>query len=342
MIWLSWRQFRLQGATVFAAVAGAVVVLALTGPQLSHRIGRSAAAFDLLTGADRFLFWTGIVVLAVLPSVLGAFWGAPLIARELEYGTQRLAWTQTITRTRWLGSRLGLVLASGAFLSGVLTWAVTWWAGAADSAVSATRGSLPGRLTPVSFAMRGVVPAATVVFAIALGVAVGAVLRRSLPAMAVTMALVVAAQIAVPVWLRPHLLPPVTQTAEITPNTIDSISVPPDGGRPAITVHTANRGDWILSNHTVDRDGRVVPAPAWMAGCGPGLVRGPVRATASAPGATGDRCLDRLLAAGYRQQVVYQPTGRFWPLQFAESALWLLAGALLTGASFVWLNRRLV
>jgi len=51
----------------------------------------------------------GLVVL-VVPALIGVFWGAPLIARELETGTFRLAWTQSVTRTRWLAVKLGVVV----------------------------------------------------------------------------------------------------------------------------------------------------------------------------------------------------------------------------------------
>jgi hypothetical protein len=43
------------------------------------------------------------------PAFIGAFWGAPLIARERETGTLRLAWTQSITRRRWLGTKFAAI-----------------------------------------------------------------------------------------------------------------------------------------------------------------------------------------------------------------------------------------
>ena len=69
--------------------------------------------YDLLTSNDRLLFNGGIAVLAVAPAVIGIFWGAPLVARELETGTYRLAWNQSVTRGRWLAAKLGFsVLAT--------------------------------------------------------------------------------------------------------------------------------------------------------------------------------------------------------------------------------------
>ena len=114
--------------------------------------------YDLLTGNDRLLFYGGIAVLAVAPAVIGIFWGAPLVARELETGTHRLAWNQSVTRSRWLATKLGFTVLATAVAVGILTLAITWWAHPIDGATGSSRGSLPSRLTPISFAMRGIVP----------------------------------------------------------------------------------------------------------------------------------------------------------------------------------------
>ena len=143
--------------------------------------------FDHLTRTDRNLFQAAIVVVAVAPAIIGVFWGAPLVARELEAGTHRLAWTQSVTRTRWLATKLGVTTLAAAATVGLLTFAVTWWSQPLDGALSSTQGGLPSRITPVTFAMRGVVPVGYAVFAVVLGATLGAVFRRSLPAMAVTL-----------------------------------------------------------------------------------------------------------------------------------------------------------
>ena len=54
-------------------------------------------------------YFVGGAVLYLFPAVIGAFWGAPLISRELEAGTFRLAWNQSVTRTRWTLVKLALV-----------------------------------------------------------------------------------------------------------------------------------------------------------------------------------------------------------------------------------------
>ena len=339
MMWLSWRQLRGQALAGAVAVGAAAIVLAVTGPHLAHLTGN---VFDQLTSADRGLYWAGTIVAAVAPALLGAFWGAPLVARELEAGTHRLAWTQTVTRTRWLATRLGLTALAAAAAMGVLTLAVTWWSAPLDGAVSEAHGSLPARLTPVVFGMRGIVPVAYGVFAVVAGVAAGVLLRRSLPAMAATLVVVAFAQIAVPLWVRPHLLPPQRETVTVSVANLDGISLR-GGPDPVllVTAHTADRGDWMLVNDTIDAAGRPVASlPEWFGRCLP-------PPSADGPDPTGggkaslEACFTRLAAEGYRQKLVYQPAGRFWPLQWAETGLFLALSGLLAWLTFWWVRRRL-
>jgi len=342
MIWLTWRQFRLQLVAVCALVAAACVWLAATGPHLARLARDNKDVYALLTSNDRLLFNGGIAVLAVTPALIGIFWGAPLVARELETGTHRLVWNQSVTRGRWLATKLGLSVLVTAAAVGILTLAVTWWAHPLDGVQSSQRGSLASRMTPISFAMRGVVPVAYVVFAVVLGTFVGLVLRRSVAAMAVTLAIYVLVQVAVPMWVRPHLVPPTTSLVVISDETIDGITS--NGSGPfEITTHTTNSRDWILSNQTVDADGHAAALPAWFADClppPPGAGAGGTTRVQAGPG-TLDDCLSRLNDEGYRQRVVYQPVSHFWRLQWAETALYLVVSGLLAGLSFWWVRRRL-
>jgi ABC-2 family transporter protein len=341
MIWLTWRQFRTQAAAGYAAVAAFAAVLAITGPRLLH-LSRAYpnAVFDQLTRTDRNLYNAGLVVLAVTPAIIGAFWGAPMVARELEAGTHRLAWNQTVTRTRWLATKLGLTALAAMAAAGVLALAVSWWAGPLDGTTGNTHGALPARLTPVAFAMRGVAPVGYAVFALVLGVAAGIVLRRTVPAMAVTLAVFTLVQVAMPLWVRPHLVPPAQQTLTLTAARLDSILMD-DAGTVRMSLATGGRGDWILSNDTVDATGQVTALPSWMDGC---LPPRPASASASAgpPRAPAlDACFARLTQDGYRQRVVYQPASRFWTLQWAETALFLTLSGILTGFCFWWTRHRL-
>ena len=344
MIWLTWRQLRLQAAAVYVLVAAAAVALAITGPRLADLARLNANIYQALTRTDRNLFFAGIVVMAVAPAIIGAFWGAPLVARELEAGTHRLVWSQSVTRTRWLATKLAVTAVAASVAVGALTLAVSWWSGPIDGALSSTHGGLPARLTPVAFAMRGIAPIGYTVFALVLGVALGIVLRRPLPAMALTLAIFTFVQIAMPLWVRPHLIAPTQENVTLSLARLDSILL--DGSRtpPAITITmtTGGQGDWVLSNKTVDAAGRVVALPGWVATC---LPTPPPPGSASRAQAAGKgslaACFTRLAHEGYRQRVVYQPADRFWPLQWAETALFLALSGLLTWFCFWWTRHRL-
>jgi len=343
MIWLTWRQSRTQLIAVFGLVAAACAWLAVTGPALARLARRNDDVYDLLTSNDRLLFNGGIAVLAVAPAVIGIFWGAPLVARELEAGTYRLAWNQSVTRGRWLTVKLGFAVLATAAAVGILAAAITWWARPLDGVTGTQHGSLASRLTPISFAMRGIVPVGYAVFALLLATLVGLVLRRSLPAMAVALAIYVFIQIAVPLWVRPHLVPASSTTTVISRATLDGIGLD-ESGTITITTHVAP-GAWILSNRTVDANGGAVSLPSWFSQCLP-----PPPTTGQAgdgavvqdPGkGTLDACLARLTREGYRQQLVYQPRQHFWPLQLAETGLYLGASGVLAALSFWWTRRRL-
>jgi ABC-type transport system involved in multi-copper enzyme maturation permease subunit len=340
MIWFTWRQLRVQALAVWAAVAAIVVTAAVTGGRLADLAHANASVFDHLTRTDRSLYFAGIVVVAVAPAIIGAFWGAPLIAREIETGTHLLAWTQSVTRTRWLVVKLAMTTGVAAAAVGAISWAVTWWSHPLDGAMSSTHGSLPSRLTPVSFAMRGIAPVGYAIFAVVLGVTLGAILRRSLPAMALTLAVFAFVQIATPIWIRPHLVSPVRETVTLDRDTLDGITSNDAGGSITVTAHTSNHNDWILSNQTVDSSGRAVALPSWFADCIP---KPPSPGSSASRGEAPniDDCLARLADEGYRQRIVYQPADRFWELQWRETAMFMGLSALIAGVGFWWTRRRL-
>lgn len=325
MIWLTWRQFRVQAVALAVVVAACAVALAVHRPP-------TPALYDLLDRGHRALYLGGLFAVALAPAVVGAFWGSPLVARELEAGTHRLVWNQGVTRTRWLLTKLAVTALAAAAAVGLLTLLVERWARPLDGLLSETTGSLPARLTPVAFAMRGIAPAAYAVFALLLGVAVGLLLRRTVPAMAVTLVAYLLVQLAVPLWVRPHLIPPEKQMVAISRDTLDGLMTRNDTDT-RLTVRSVGKGDWVLSNKTVDPAGRVLDRlPASLTVCSP-RVGPPAPGDEVAEGPKGplDGCLAALSTQGYTQQLVYQPASRFWPLQWAETGLFLGLSALLAG-----------
>jgi ABC-type transport system involved in multi-copper enzyme maturation permease subunit len=338
MTWLTWRQFRLSALPVLFALAAVALGLAITGPQLADLFAQDPAEFFNRLGFDgpkQTLFALSTALVYAVPAVIGVFWGAPLVARELEAGTHRLVWTQSITRTRWLGVKLG-VAALAALAAGLLAMAVTWWSGTLDDAVAAgySDGSLLSapRVSPMLFGARGILPAGLALLALALGVAAGMVLRRTVAAMAVTLIAVVAVQIVLPLVVLPHLLDPAVATASFSEDNVDGIMTggPPGAGDATfsrIEVSLDEPGGWLLSQRTFDASGdAVITFPDWTADCA--HARDAMAA-----------CFRRLNEEGYRQELSYRRASDFWPLQLVETGFVLVATAALTGFCF-WRIRR--
>jgi ABC-type transport system involved in multi-copper enzyme maturation permease subunit len=212
MIWVTWRQHRLEAlwALVLAGLVGGFTAytayeLWLAAPNCASPVGfgfcLSNDVFGRIAQAImRFnLFQYGLVV---LPALAGAFIGAPLVAREIENGTQHLAWTQGVTRIRWLLTKLVLVfvpLLAAAALIGFLEVVLLNVQGS-----QVNRWDVFDQQTPV-------VPAATF-FALALGVAFGAVIGRSVPAMAATLVSFVIVRVGIGELVRSHYIAPLMKT----------------------------------------------------------------------------------------------------------------------------------
>jgi hypothetical protein len=345
MIWLTWRQFRVPALVIFAVVAAVGIVMAVTGPHLLDLYNADKVNFLDRIGVDginKFLYLAGLALAYAAPPVIGAFWGAPLIARELEAGTHRLVWNQSITRHRWLATKLGLTGLAAMATTGLLSLAVSWWSSPIDRAVAdGTQSGLFNvpRMVPVVFGARGVVPIGYAAFAFALGVAVGLVVRRSVVAIAVTLAAVAAVQILMPLTLRPHLVAPVQTDITITTTNIRGIGGDPATGRiDRIDVAAGAPGDWMLSNHTINTAGQPAGVlPSWVSEClpGPGVAKG---SPESSPQSV-KVCFTRLADEGYRQRVTSQPASHFWALQWRETGILLAVALLLTGFCF-WRIRR--
>jgi len=341
MIWLTWRQMRVATLSVFGALGLAAVVLAVTGPQLAARVTDQVESFFDLLGADRAktaVFTAGTAIVYAVPALVGVFWGAPMVARELEAGTHRLVWNQSITTTRWLATKLGLA-ALAAAAAGAIGLALTWWAGPIDDAIargidSNSFAAVP-RLWPDLFGARGVVPIAMAVLALAIGVTAGLVIRRAVPAMAVTLGVVVAIQVAAPMLLQQHLLPAEGVTSTITADNLNGLMIDGDANGPAEVVELHVRidspGAWVTDNVTLDPSGAVAETlPAWVEKCG-----GPPGQETEA----GAACFARLADEGYQQRIDYFPASRFWPMQLIEAGILLGVAAVLTGFCF-WRIRR--
>jgi hypothetical protein len=288
--------------------------------------------------------WLSVLVV-VVPGLLGAFWGAPLVAAELESGSFRLAWTQDVSRVRWLALRLAVSWLASMAVAGLLSWVVTWWASPLDRAGLDRFGS---------FDSRDIVPAGYAAFAFALGVLCGVLLRRTVPAMAATLAGFTAARVAFRLLGRPVLLTPVTRALVLDPATTGYGSsgflplAPPPSLQPAAP-DLPNA--WVTSIGIVNGKGDGLTGSVLAGDCpdigrggGGGIVNPFANGSSHVAASQGvadtmHACVARI-AATYHEVVTYQPASRYWPLQWEELGVFL-AAALLLAAACAWRVRRI-
>jgi hypothetical protein len=317
--WPAWRLARAQIAVALTATAAVALAAVIAGRgDGALRQGLSA-------------------LVVVAPGILGAFWGAPLVADELETGTFRLAWTQDVSRTRWLVRRLAVSGLAAMAVTGLASWFVTWWAGPLDRAALDQFGS---------FDSRDIVPVGYAAFAFALGVLAGVLLPRVVPAAAATLVVFTAARLAFRLLVRPRLLPPSTQVLALDPASTGygSSGFLPLAPAPQLQPAAPDLPNaWVTAVAIVNGKGDRLTASELDRTC-PGIGggrgtggSGHVPAPPSVANAMHE-CVARI-ARTYHEAVTYQPASRYWPLQWYELVLFLAAAVLLAGAC-AWRIRR--
>ncbi|MEV0649409.1 ABC transporter permease subunit [Phytomonospora sp. NPDC050363] len=340
MIRLTWRQFQASAVGLFGALAVLVALLGATGAGLADEYDTGLTACTTAGGDcqvfienfadDHSATFLGVMAaMLLLPALIGLFWGAPLIARELESGTLRLVWNQSITRGRWFAVKLTLTGLATVVAAGALAWVVNWWSTPVDKSMAKDFA----RMDPLMFGTRGIVVVGYAAFAFALGVVVGMLARKTLAAMAITLAVFVGLQIAMPILVRPHLAPAISTTVAVTEDNAADTQLS-NGTTLLISARPADKGAWILADYTVDPSGKRVesitlPASATQPGgaCAPGKGRG--------------SCLELVADMGYRQVLEYQPSGRYWGFQWGETGIYLGLALGLAGFCSWWVRRRL-
>jgi hypothetical protein len=350
VIRLTWRQFRIQTTAALAALAAAAIVLAITGAHLAHLYDTSGIATckapsncsaldSTFLSHDKLLHnLLGPLLLAV-PALLGIFWGAPLVAREFETGSYRLAWTQSVTRTRWLAVKVGLIGLVSVAVAGLASLMITWWSSPLDRVDM-------NRFAPGAFDERGIVAIGYAAFAFALGLAAGALIRRTVPAIATTLVAFVGARLAMTYWIRPHLIAPAHTSAGL--DSASNLGFEVDGSSGVTFVagppHIPNA--WVYSDRIVDHSGHAITNQflhAFLRKACPGIAAPPGQApTGAGVGnqAAFQACVTKL-SARFHETVTYQPAGRYWTFQLYETAIFLALALTLTGACFWWVRRRL-
>jgi len=246
-------------------------------------------------------------------------WGAPLVAHELESRTIDFAWTQSVTRTRWLTVKAGWLLLAAAACGAAIAALTTWWSGPGNALQA-------DAFAPGQFDTQGIVPIGYAVFAMALGIAAGTVARRTLPAIAVVLGGFIGLRLVISDFLRQHYMTAVTTYYHVT-----SSFTPPGQA-------------WILAQGAVSKTGVVVAQagqgwgdlyPALPAACQRLLPTAPTGQSGSL-----NAVLSCMQARGWRGFATYQPASRYWPFQGIETGIYLLLAAALIGVTFAIVRRR--
>jgi hypothetical protein len=323
MAWVTWRQHRLAMAGVAAFLGVLALYLLIEGLPIRSAYAAVTAchpassavcqslANNFNTGS--YTFQAGIVsaLLQVTAALIGAFAGAPVLARELETGTFRYAWTQGFGRRRWAAAKLALlaiaVVAVAAAFSVMFSWYYQPFFASGDQ-------------TPLGstvFDLRGIAFAAWTLAAFTIGAVAGVLIRRVVPAMIATIAAWSGLAFVTATFLREHYEAPL---ATANPNVPGSAWVISQwwarGGKPA-------------SLSTLNQVLRPVGVRAATAG----------RFQAFGSHLANLDPVQYLVRHGFTQMTSYQPASRFWTFQWIEGG-WLLALSVLLIAATIWVVRR--
>jgi hypothetical protein len=324
MLWVAWRQHRPTLISVPAVLGVVALYLLVAGlrihddwwallvchPTNSSACGTLSQSF---TQTDWTMSNTTLILMQLAPALIGAFAGAPVLARELETGTFRYAWTQGAGRTRSTIARLVLLSVMVVVVAAAIGELFAWFF---QPAMENTGMS---DLSALVFATRPVAFAAWTLLAFMFGVFFGMLFRRILPAMAVTLGVYLALDLLAWLVLRAHYLPAlVTKNPSVLGNTTSA----------GLTWLSSTTSPWTLSTWYTTHSG----SPASMSVVNSLLNQYRTTQHAIPEG-------QYLTQHGITTWWSYIPVSRFWPMQFIEAG-WLLVLSILLAAGTVWLVRR--
>ncbi|HUY06262.1 MAG TPA: ABC transporter permease subunit [Acidimicrobiales bacterium] len=316
MAWITWRQHRLALTGVVTLLGALALYLWRAGLQLHHGYGaatacRPASSIACVNAISDFMsiydHTTTIIpaLLQAVPALIGAFVGAPVLARELETGTFRYAWTQGFGRWRWTLAKLIPLAVVVAAAAGVFSLLFSWYY------QPFIADGQSNRLGAIVFDLRGIAFASWTLAAFSIGAVAGIFVRRVVPAILASLAAYTGLAVVVGVFLREHYL-----TALVT-------------SRPNVPASALITGNWGTKDGTVAFVGRP-PIDLLQQFCPPSAV-GPGKPSLGSFA----QCFSQ---HGYTLWTSYQPASRFWPFQWIEGG-WLLALSALLIAATVWMVR---
>jgi hypothetical protein len=322
MAWVTWRQHRVALGGAAVLLGGLAVWLWRVGSSAHQAYAAAAACHPASSSACGLLVGNFIgsmstgqnisIVLQVVPALIGAFVGAPVLAREMETGTFRYAWTLGFGRWRWALAKLVLLGVAVAAAAGAFSLLFSWYYQPFFTQTFSGNVQIP--LGTTVFDLHGVAFAAWTLAAFAIGALAGMLIRRVVPALAVTLAIYAGLAVAAGGYLREHY---------ITPLLVKNGSPPSSA--------------WIISQQWYGKNGQPVPgttlAQALQQGA-PQLAGGGKGGIPESPFVN-----QWLVQHGFTLWTTYQPGSRFWPFQWIEGG-WLLGLSALLIAAAIWLVRR--
>jgi hypothetical protein len=324
VLWLTWRQHRAEFLVAAGLLLLAALPLIVSGMTMHEQYRADGIAGCVADPAsrggcrqlieqfvDRYAQWSNrLLWAAFLPALAGTFVGAPLLAREFEQGTWRLAFTQSVSRTRWLLTKLALVGSATVVLGAAFGTLFTWWRGPLDE--------IGGRMGAPAFLIASPSLTAAGLFAFATGVFAGALLRRTIVAMAATLATFLAVRLPLEEYVRPHYREPLVRITE------------PQLGAGAARLPDT---DWVVQNSWVDQAGHRLSDSEEAA-----IIR-EVYGGADTLYSSDARVESFMIDHGLRHWTEYHPDSSFWTFQAVEAAGFTGLAVVLLAAA-VWLVRR--
>jgi hypothetical protein len=337
MIWTTWRQHRaaaMVGAMILAALAAGLLWLGSAARDRASALGLPGCAGDCGDALGRLhtdfhSIPPFISALVAVPLVVGMFWAAPLVSREYEAGTHRLAWTQSVSPLRWITTKIAVIFAVVAAAALVLGLVATW-------SLNPLTAAFGGRYNSTWYDIQGIVPVACVLFALSVGVAASALIRRTIPAMAVTLLAYAVARIPIH-WIRWHFAPLAKHTIAIplspmltnptgAPRDVATSAVPSDAWLHNITITdaTGHPLDANVGNFSVLQD--------YCPNLQPDASRNGILNPAA--------CQAKVHDLSLHASIAYQPASHFWVIQAIEAAIFVGLAGLFVAIAILCVTRR--
>jgi hypothetical protein len=325
VIWLVWRRQRvaMTAAIGLVALVGLTTVIwRLVLVARARDLGVTSCLREVSAGVCETEIWWSylqevstfhyLLALAAIatPAAAGALAGSGLFGGELSRGTHVFALSQGISRLGWWSRGLlvaGLpVTAAVAAVTPVVVWASRPFGHTTD----------PDPLSPSVFLTSGLAPAGYTVLAFSVAAAAGLLLRSTVRALVLAVAVQIVVLVLTTIWLRPAYLPPETRQVPL-PSTQSGLemSLDPPNARNIDYGFVSARGDLVPFDEVLPFSACTVP-----------------------PASDEFECVTSKGFVAYYSR--FQPGSRYWPFQFIETGLLLVLATSALGAGLWGLRRR--